>query len=77
MEKCNRIPMLLATCTKNAFLLFNHLLLRNYVLLHDPNQDALAGYPSRGSAETADLRAATKYSNSFLQKAGTTKSLNG
>jgi hypothetical protein len=33
------------------------------------------GYPSRGSAETADFHAATKYSNSFLQKAVTTTSL--
>jgi hypothetical protein len=81
MEKCSRIPTPSATCPKNAFLLFNHLLLRIYILLPNPNQDALkvtnAGYPSRGSVEIADLRAATKYSNAFQQKADTTKSLKG
>jgi hypothetical protein len=79
MEKCSRIPTPSATCPKNAFFLFNHLLLRIYILLPNPNHDALKvtndGYPSRGSAEIADLHAATKYSNAFQQKADTTKSL--
>jgi hypothetical protein len=72
-------PRLRQHARKNAFLLFNHLLLRIYILLPNPNQDALKvtndGYPSRGSAEIADLHAATKYSNAFQQKADTTKSL--
>jgi hypothetical protein len=70
----SRIPTPSATCPKNAFLLFNHLLLLIYILLPNPNQDALKvtndGYPSRGSAEIADLHAATKYSDAFQSLKG-------